>query len=179
MVKKKVSRKKKGINAGSAVLTHEEKMRSEDTEKKRKAKEITCFINSFKSVLFDMFKNPLVPWQVYLLCRENGVPAPEWALEYFDDCAKKLLDIENPGKTAPKLCYEALGFEKKEAGTPWTKFEDALKMWGAYCRFQELIEADSKKWGSKTRSLKKVSTEYNADKETLRKWFKKFEKSLL
>ena len=89
------------------------------------------------------------------------------------------MDIENPGSKAPFLCYKALGFEKKGAGNPWTKFEDSMKIWGAYVRIKSLMKADPKKWGSKSRAVKIVSEENNIGKEKINKWYKKFEKSLL
>lgn len=174
--KSKKNKIKKGINVSSAVVTRVQKKRVEKKYIKRKTKEITYFINSFKRTVFDKIKNPLIPWQIYLLCRKENVPIPKWVLKYFDDCANKLLDIKKPGKNAPSLCYEAIGFKSNEPRTPWANLTIQMERLAAVNRYEELKNRCSTKRKSKTKTeiLEHVAGKFNIDSSTLRKWVKEY-----
>jgi len=64
---------------------------------------------------FEAEGNPLCAWDAYLLSRKDGVPVPEWVLQYFDMVGKRLLDAKRKAKDLP-LC---LGFETGPGPGPW------------------------------------------------------------
>ncbi len=59
--------------------------------------------------------NPLRAWQVWLQCRDAGVPAPECILAYIDGVAAALLALaKRPPKRVGPAVQQALGFQARE-----------------------------------------------------------------
>jgi hypothetical protein len=83
---------------------------------------------------FDREENPLYVWFTWQYCRREGFEVPEWACEYLDDCADKLMDlayseidkgrgIPAEGKVAGKIGH-ALGMIKHGRANVFERYQN-------------------------------------------------------
>lgn len=117
-------------------------------------------------------KNTLRIWAAYRTHRErysknSEVKLPAWVLEYFDEVADKLLNV-NPDCDIRKLCQSALNITKKEV----TRFNKTKREIEIAERVRELCSEAVKKNRAKVKTssiIKRVAAEYSCSETKVRK----------
>jgi hypothetical protein len=62
--------------------------------------------------LYRMFNNPVHAWAVYKAARKAGVPVPGWVLEYFDECATRMMRAPAAADSAAAV-HRAMAFPRR------------------------------------------------------------------
>jgi hypothetical protein len=70
---------------------------------------------------------PIYAWRTYQLCRQVGVPVPEWFFEYLDGCADRL----DQDLTSPKQVAEAFGLDRRgrDRSIGWDRMVASYLVW--------------------------------------------------
>ncbi len=117
--------------------------------------------------------NPLYAWQAYALCRERGMPVPEWVLKYLDTAVGDILQIQDDGKRVDHKIKAAL----RAKGDPIARDNQRSHELSVSWRVLSLMMADARanpNWTPKEDAyFVQVAEEAGVPKATVRRWFKK------
>jgi hypothetical protein len=121
--------------------------------------------------LFNSLGNPIYIWEAYATCREYEIDIPNWILEYFDSCTKKLIRISpSNSERARDKVYQALKFNDKNR-SPFARRVDveiAINIAIHVC--------DLKDKGKKlTIIYDELAEEYSVSEKTIERHYRKYE----
>ena len=129
--------------------------------------------------------NPLEAWDSHLLARQSGVTVPNWVLDYFEDVARELFELQTYSQGEPldesKLkalnaaLPAALGFTTTGRGaSPWQWLEKRERDRKIGIAVQRRLDEGAKLYIARG----EVAEEFGLAEKTVRDAYERFDKLL-